>query len=235
LRTGAFITASFSLRIVFGVRNSKVREKFINIGSDLTLEKTLEIARRYEIPKSQTKCMDLETGHDKIHAVKGGHYQKHKSKEHAAAKPQKPTNPSYKMPKCTRCGRVHKKDQCPAIGQQCAKCNKFDHFAAVFRTKMGPAKQKRVPHKPRSKQVNQIESDSDSSCEFYVGMVIELSNENYNVNSLKTDWLVNAEIKGMPLQMQIDTGACCNVMSTKTLEKLGLHECTESTEKHTMY
>ena len=42
-------------RVVFGVRNGKVREKFINVGSVLTLQKTLEIARTYEISKTQTR------------------------------------------------------------------------------------------------------------------------------------------------------------------------------------
>lgn len=59
-------------RIVFGVRNSKVREKFINVGLELTLEKTLELARTYEISKTQSKCMNLDAESERVNAVNKG-------------------------------------------------------------------------------------------------------------------------------------------------------------------
>ncbi|XP_069129346.1 uncharacterized protein [Argopecten irradians] len=50
-------------RIVFGVKNPKVRKKLINIGSDLTLAKALVTARNYELSHAQARDMskiDLE-------------------------------------------------------------------------------------------------------------------------------------------------------------------------------
>ena len=45
-------------KIVTGVKNSKVREKLLNVGSDLTFAKTLDIARAYEV--SHTHCSARE-------------------------------------------------------------------------------------------------------------------------------------------------------------------------------
>ena len=42
-------------RIVFGVTSTQVREKLFNEGSDLTLEKAVEIARNFELSKHRLK------------------------------------------------------------------------------------------------------------------------------------------------------------------------------------
>ncbi|CAG2233019.1 unnamed protein product [Mytilus edulis] len=46
-------------RIVFGTKSSKVREKLINEGSELTLEKALDIARTYELSQRQLQTMQI--------------------------------------------------------------------------------------------------------------------------------------------------------------------------------
>ena len=45
-------------RIVFGIRSPKIREKLFNVGSDLTLQKAIEIAQAYELSQSQLKAMN---------------------------------------------------------------------------------------------------------------------------------------------------------------------------------
>ena len=47
-------------QIVFTVRSPKIREKLINEGSDLTLEKAIDIARTYELSKQQLRTMNGE-------------------------------------------------------------------------------------------------------------------------------------------------------------------------------
>ena len=44
-------------RIVFGTKSAKVREKLIDIGSDLTLERAIEVARVDEVSVQQLKEM----------------------------------------------------------------------------------------------------------------------------------------------------------------------------------
>ena len=47
-------------RIVFGVKSDKIREKLINEGSDLTLDRAIDIARTYETSRAQLKSMTSE-------------------------------------------------------------------------------------------------------------------------------------------------------------------------------
>ena len=48
-------------RTVFGTNSHKIREKLINQGKDLTLHKTLEITRTYELSRAQLKSMELHS------------------------------------------------------------------------------------------------------------------------------------------------------------------------------
>jgi hypothetical protein len=44
-------------RIVIGVRNPKIREKLIQVGSELQLQNAMEIARTHELSQAQAKSM----------------------------------------------------------------------------------------------------------------------------------------------------------------------------------
>ena len=56
-------------RIVFGTKSAKVREKLIDIGSDLTLERAIEVARVDKVSVQQLKEITDETEQG-VHAVK---------------------------------------------------------------------------------------------------------------------------------------------------------------------
>ena len=175
----------------------------------MTLEKTLDIARAYEISKSQTKSMELSET-EKVNIVKNGARPKSKRK-------------FEKTGTCSRCGKTHTKDKCPAIGEQCSKCKKYNHFAAVCKTKNVPKRQERF--KRREKKVHTVESDSESDNDFYIG-VVKMS-DGGNINTVNKHWLIETEIGGHSVKMNLDTGAHCNVMSIETLKKVGLKGCDE--------
>ena len=60
-------------RIVIGVRSNKIREKIINVGSDLTLEKAIELSQVYEMSSSQAKSIAGNIEDSSVHAVKVKH------------------------------------------------------------------------------------------------------------------------------------------------------------------
>ncbi|KAH3713356.1 hypothetical protein DPMN_073146 [Dreissena polymorpha] len=96
----------------------------------------------------------------------------------------------------------------------------MDHYARKCRSKIHEQ-----PYKKKyGKGVHQLvyTSQSSDSDAMNVGMVIELSGETYNINSMNSDWLVDAEINTKPIKLQLDTGAKCNVMSEETFNKVGL-------------
>ena len=51
--------------IVFGVKSKKVREKLIEKGSELTLQKSIDIVRTYELSQKELKTKNM-TGEDPI-------------------------------------------------------------------------------------------------------------------------------------------------------------------------
>ena len=69
-------------RIVAGVSNAKLRDKLLNIGSDLTLEKAIETARTHEISKQQNKIM---SGEEPVNLVKSKQKIQYKPREEPRA------------------------------------------------------------------------------------------------------------------------------------------------------
>ena len=109
-------------RIAFGTKSAKVREKLLDIGSDLTLERAIEVARVDEDSVQQLKEMTDET-EQSVHAVKKRNWRHKDSKSNAATHT------------CGRCGRQHGDAPCPAMGKVYRKCNAKNHFEKMCRSK----------------------------------------------------------------------------------------------------
>ena len=85
-----------------------MREKLIDIGADLTLERATEVARVDEVSVQRLQEMKDETEQG-AHAVKKKKWRLKDSKSSAA---------TYT---CSRCGRQH--GDAPRMGKVCRKCN----------------------------------------------------------------------------------------------------------------
>ena len=97
------------------------------------------MARTYELSQEQLKVIDNQAS---IHYVKSKRSAKRQPRGRAEQRPTTTQPIQRVLPGpaatkiCTNCGRNHyKKDTCPARGQQCNYCLKFDHFATVGRSK----------------------------------------------------------------------------------------------------
>ncbi|XP_068728069.1 uncharacterized protein [Montipora capricornis] len=64
-------------RIVFGTNSHKIREKLINQGKDLTLDKVVEIARTYELSRAQLESMEPHRT-EAIHSIDDGQLYKNR-------------------------------------------------------------------------------------------------------------------------------------------------------------
>ena len=84
-----------------------MREKLIDTGSDLTLERATEVARVDEVSVQRLKEMKDETEQG-VHAVKKKNWRHKDSKSNAATHT------------CGRCGRKH--GDAPGMGKVCRKC-----------------------------------------------------------------------------------------------------------------
>lgn len=162
-------------RLVFGTNSSKVREKLINVGSELTLDKAVQIAQSYEYSQEQLKSMSTEvnyvaSGKDtRPSSVRkpGKPKSKNRYGEASSNRPGYSQTNKYsnshqekqkKNPKqCGNCGTRHPYGSCPAKGQQCNKCSKFNHYARVCRSSEVNA------HAVTSNVASNYESDSHDS------------------------------------------------------------------------
>lgn len=204
-------------RIVIGIRNSKIREKLINIGSELTLEKALDIARTHELSAAQAKSM---SGEDvKVNFIKKGQSQSKRTanpkfsgkttrsgmkgtdnaQQQTKGRKWNTSTDRYDKHSCSKCGYEHAKStQCPAQGQTCKKCGKMNHFWKMCRTKT---------------VVHTLDVSDSSDSELFLGCI------DFNVNSVNlSKWTQDVTIDDKQVRFNIDTGAMCNVISLDTLK-----------------
>ena len=147
-------------RLVFGTNSAKVRERLINEGAQLTLEKAIQIAQNFEYAQQQLKNMGplaTETSalpKDVSTISRGRPHIRGRGK--ANARQQRSTAPTNRrgtphkgrdsrddrrgrdnslQNKCQNCGFDHQRGaRCPARGKQCGKCRKWNHFSKVCKS-----------------------------------------------------------------------------------------------------
>jgi transposase InsO family protein len=182
-------------RIVIGVRDSGLRARLLR-EKDLTLERCIDSCRASEMSSQQLKAIDG----GEVEAVHAVHKKKFSKKSEKSDRPK-----SKKKKNCSFCGTQHPKRKCPAWGQQCKKCKKFNHFDSVCRNN-GAAK------------VHQVETESDEEDED------EEETDDASVFAVlsgRTKYLVEPSVRCRGSNtwkkqvLQLDNGAAVNCMSFK--------------------
>lgn len=121
-------------RIVFGTNSSKIRQKLIKVGKELTLDTTIQIAQSREYSQEQLKTMSSDVSYVKPrHSRKSsGHSTSHQTSssystpnQHGALgcgtphqTTQKPSHDKVKTDKSYgNCGSQHQPGSCPVKGK----------------------------------------------------------------------------------------------------------------------
>ena len=216
--------------IVFGVRSSKIREKLINEGSELTLQKCLDIARTYEISQEESKDMDNDqaSASAPVHAVQKQKqtYGKPPKPPRGRGRPQtmsstQPGAGQHHHKQCDNCGRNHnKRDVCPAKGQVCNYCSKRNHFAVVCRKKITDSRRK-------VHVVNESDLDtvSGENYDFFIDSI------DYDKNKSQAFAKVTLGPKEKLISMKIDSGSQVNVIPKSIFHTLGINGPLQNTNK----
>ena len=189
------------------VAEAKVHEKLNDIGSDLTLERAIEVARVDEVSVQQLQEMTDETEQG-VHAVKKKNWRHKDSKSNAATHT------------CGRCGRQHGDAPCPAMGKVCRKCNAKNHFDKMCRTK------KKVTNRSHKQRVNTVDDSDSSDTEYFVATINQK-----DISAVNTGWYKSIKVEGVKVNFQLDTGAKCNIISHrvfKTLSRVSDKKMTKS-------
>ncbi|KAK2704438.1 hypothetical protein QYM36_016737 [Artemia franciscana] len=106
-------------RLVFGVKNARIREWLLSEGATLTLARAIECSRAIETVQ-ETQALKLnEQAQIPI------------KQEVEVVQRQK------NSPACYFCGGPYSRShKCPAKGKQCSKCRKMNHFAKMCKSKV---------------------------------------------------------------------------------------------------
>ncbi|UYV72188.1 K02A2.6-like [Cordylochernes scorpioides] len=116
-------------RLVVGVKNFQLSEK-LQLESEPTLEKAIQIVRQSESVKNQQKEIRQDTENRNKTRLKS-------TKTYNSNFPKNQVWSSNEKRKCFRCGyyQGNSKEQCPAKDAICNKCRKKGHFTKVCHTK----------------------------------------------------------------------------------------------------
>ena len=188
-------------RIVFGVHNPNIREKLINKGNELTLDSAIEMAQTYEVCKQQLKTMASPP--EEVHVVrrKTSHGKVRKT---IKAQDLKRNAPDVVV-NTTQGGT------CPAMGKECYRCGKANHFASKCRS--NPPKVHTV-----NESATESDTDSDQGEHFYIGEISATCKQDEVFVPVK----LSTGSKAKAVSFKLDTRAQVNVLPLKLYRKLGL-------------
>lgn len=218
-------------RIVFGIHSPRVREKLLSVGSDLTLDKAIDIARSHEVALAQLKTIsgggNSSPNEPSVHAVSRQPLKKtlwksrHNRENGGAASYAKTDGDRRHHHTCDYCGnKAHTaKENCPAKGKQCKSCNKWNHFAKVCRSK-----QKKAVH---AVSENEPEEYTNSN-ELFIDVVTQENSSN-DKEQVFTDILVGPNKS--TVRFKLDTGASANVIPTSVFRKLGIQHTLQASPR----
>lgn len=208
-------------RLVCGV-NSDILRKSMLRDPELTLTRAISACQIYEQTEQHTK--DLATLQTTTATVNAVHQAFARRTRHSKSnhKPDSKAPPIIKN--CNNCGSDHpaKRDKCPAFGQQCNGCKKWNHFKKCCRsTKPNQAKRgyTRTVHNVEPDQTNSEESDS-----FFIDGVTSKSVDSMTDLTQKSELYSTVHVYGKPVELKVDTGAKCNVMDFNTFQHLRKEE-----------
>ena len=190
-------------RVVLGIREDGLQERLLR-EKDLTLQKAIEFVRAAETTKEQFRSMKgLPNSVDiiKTASKNNKNYDNHRNQVKNKNYKKEDKN-SYD---CKKCGKNHRRAECPAYGKQCSKCKKKNHFAVGC----------------RKQNIQEIECKS--SDEIFVEAVSQVSNR-----TNEKSWHKNVQIQlnnrdSFSVNFKLDTGAETNVLPYSVLKSYNVN------------
>ena len=154
------------------------------------------------------------------------------------AEPKKPNSrkEKKKSPKnqlvqeCKFCGRHHERNRakCPVYGHICSSCGKPNHFVVKYGNKSSDSK--KPSQKSKHRKVHQL-ADRDEESYLSEEEILSVSSQNavntVEMSGFKSKIFAYIEIEDVLVKMQVDSGACCNVLPPKFLPKDTVADTTE--------
>lgn len=204
-------------RLVCGVNHKGIRRKLLS-EPDLTFDKAFTLAQSMETSERDSKKLEDKqesalpspTAGEKVNFMKSGH----------AAGGSQTTRPKVT---CYRCGGPHYATHCKHRDSTCQTCNKKGHLASACRSgkpKVELSEQPRKkPSKPnqRSKNTNYMEDDQSPGSPASEDGAYSM----FTLPGSSTKpYLLDVCLNGVPIKMELDTGASLSVINEATYQQL---------------
>ena len=143
--------------IICGLHSQTIREKLLNEGDQLKMERAIELAMNHEATQEHLRSMaSSSAAADNVDAIQNTRRSDKRQTGHSG---QTPTI------NCRNCGGKHPKKKCPAFGKECLYCHKRNHWAKVCLKKKADGRQ---IHHVQNHEEGHL-SDTDES--FYVDAI----------------------------------------------------------------
>ena len=192
-------------RIVVGIRDNSVRKHLLR-ESKLTLKSCVDICRASECTAQQLKAMRPT---EDVHAM--GQKPQRNLRQKKEFKSPHVTQP--RMVDCIICGKTHvkKKEECPAWGKTCTKCDGKKHFAP-FCTKGGRQRKYKQVQTVECKHDEEYGEEDDDEY-----LLTVLTEDPEYIDSVKDKEypkkiFTTLELKGKQIKFQLDCGATVNII-----------------------
>lgn len=206
-------------RLVCGISSDTVRRTLLK-ETELTLSKAVRLCHISELTDKHTKTLSAQknAATASVDAIQ----VKQKGFNRQTKRLTKQDN--LTITNCRNCGGTHqaKRDQCPALGQQCHHCGKLNHFRSACRS---------AKSSTASKQVHQLCAESDSEADeetFTIDGLSLHSEQGKNNYAHDKEGHCFVSVNDKNLKLKVDTGAKCNVISVHTYNQIKRNEelCT---------
>ncbi|XP_024890884.1 uncharacterized protein K02A2.6-like [Temnothorax curvispinosus] len=212
--------------IICGVSNSTIREQLLQ-KDELTLDKAIEQCIIIEMSKARSDAIEgVKTNGNSVDAInrrRNLHSNQHGGTTSGGKQGQRATTSTgggnVKQTKtiidCTKCGRSHAINKCPAYGKICNTCQIKNHFASqCFKNKNKVNKAENKVH-----EVGEVGNPEDY---MFIGSIDVDAVDSKGTNKIPTgEWTTNVKIRGKEVNFKMDTGSRVNTLPLKTYNRLG--------------
>jgi hypothetical protein len=200
-------------RIVVGVRDDATRHKLLQ-QRDLTLARAIDICKASEAAARQLRVMTSSSA-DEVNAAMSTRLKRFGKSSSIQTRGQTERRDTLGNRKCRFCCYYHEpnKEDCPAFGKECRRCNRRNHFEAACTDKSSAAGDK--ARGGRRKQEVCAVDDSDDEELLTVYEVGAVSDET------DSRWYTRLSVDGRTIRFLLDSGATCNIIPAKLIEELG--------------
>ena len=183
--------------LLLGINDERLRRKLFEESEGLDLENAIKKCRIAEASSKDLKSIKCEV-EENVHTLKLNKSKPIKSKSQSQSDVSSDTASSGKnKAHCSSCGLSHPPRKCPAFGQKCYNCDKYNHYKKMCRSK------RHVHQITEESQDSEAESDESLMC-------VQVVKKNRKL-------LVSIETKTgtttHTIQYQLDTGASCNIFN----------------------